>query len=220
MFEPFAHIPNASLLRQAGHGTARLLIYRIMTIRQRVYVGAVLSTLVVGVGGNALFVQKGRHPAPLYVPPNQHASPASPSTASIVTPVVPDAPPAPAATDASPVSSTPASAPLPPPSLGHGERRSAARMPDQIGDLLRGKSVADESRLIRAAQSALAKLGYPVKADRAEDHATRQALRDLERAHGLALNVEVSSQLVSQLTAAVKAGHKGQHFALTTASSQ
>jgi peptidoglycan hydrolase-like protein with peptidoglycan-binding domain len=93
-------------------------------------------------------------------------------------------------------------------------------MPDQIGDLLRGKPVADESRLIRAAQSALAKLGYPVKADGAEDRATRRALRDFERAHGLALNIEVSSQLVSQLTTAVQAGHKGQHFALTTVSSQ
>ena len=36
-----------------------------------------------------------------------------------------------------------------------------------------------------AAQTALAKLGYPVKADGEEGSATQQAIRDFERAHGL-----------------------------------
>ena len=60
-------------------------------------------------------------------------------------------------------------------------------MPDQIGDLLRRKPVVEDSRLISTAQGALAKLGYPVKVDGAEDGATRRALRDFERAHGLPL---------------------------------
>jgi peptidoglycan hydrolase-like protein with peptidoglycan-binding domain len=63
----------------------------------------------------------------------------------------------------------------------------------------------DESRLIRAAQAALAKLGYPVTANGAEDGDTRHALRDFERAHRLAPTTEISSQLVSELTAAARA---------------
>jgi Putative peptidoglycan binding domain len=74
--------------------------------------------------------------------------------------------------------------------------------------------------LISTAQGALAKLGYPVKVDGAEDGATRRALRDFERAHGLPLRTEISSQLVKQLTAVVRLGQKGQRPVLTTDSSQ
>jgi hypothetical protein len=70
------------------------------------------------------------------------------------------------------------------------------------------------------AQGALAKLGYPVKVDGAEDGATRRALRDFERAHGLPLRTEINSQLVKQLTAVVRLGPKGQRLVLTTDSSQ
>jgi peptidoglycan hydrolase-like protein with peptidoglycan-binding domain len=83
---------------------------------------------------------------------------------------------------------------------------AVARVPDQIGDLLRGKPIGDGSRLVRSAQIALAKLGYPVKADGAEDGATRRALRDFERAHGMALTAEINPDLVKQLNAAAKAG--------------
>jgi hypothetical protein len=75
------------------------------------------------------------------------------------------------------------------------------RSPDQIGAFLRDKS-NDGSRLVLNAQIALAKLGYPVKSNGAEDDATRRALRHFERAHRLALTSEISSELVKQLTAA------------------
>ena len=81
------------------------------------------------------------------------------------------------------------------------ERRPAALAPDQIGAFLRGKP-DDGSRLVRAAQISLAKLGYAVKSDGVEDSATRRALRHFERAHGLAPTTEISSVLVKQLTAA------------------
>jgi len=78
------------------------------------------------------------------------------------------------------------------------------RVPDQIGDLLRGKPIGDGSRLVRSAQIALAKLGYPVKANGAKDGATRRALRDFERAHGLALTTEIDPDLIKQLDAATR----------------
>jgi peptidoglycan hydrolase-like protein with peptidoglycan-binding domain len=66
---------------------------------------------------------------------------------------------------------------------------------------LRGKP-DDGSPLVRAAQIALAKLGYAVKSDGVEDGATRRALRHFERAHGLTPATKISSELVKQLTAA------------------
>ena len=83
------------------------------------------------------------------------------------------------------------------------ERRSAALGPDQIGALLRGKP-DDGSALVRAAQIALAKLGYAVKSDGVEDGATRRALRHFERAHGLTPTTKISSELVKQLMAAAR----------------
>jgi hypothetical protein len=115
-----------------------------------------------------LLMQKGRQPAPVLVPPDQRALPASQNTAPAVTTAVTDAPlesptpvsasnPTSGATpdkaDVSRVSPTPAPVPLPPPSLVRGERRSGARSPDQIGALLRGELLVDESRSIRTAQS-------------------------------------------------------------------
>ena len=58
--------------------------------------------------------------------------------------------------------------------------------------------------MIQAAQSALAKLGYPVKADGVEGTATEQALREFERSHGLPVTTEVTPRLMKQLTAAAR----------------
>jgi hypothetical protein len=167
LLEPFARIPKASLLRQAAYGTARVLCHWITAMPPRVYVGAVLSAVAVGVGGNVLLVQKGRQSAPLFVPPDQHALTASPPTASPITTAVPDtrlAPPTTASASNQTLAATPPVAKvshaspmpassLPPPSVGPGERRSGARSPDQIGALLRGELLVDESRSIRTAQS-------------------------------------------------------------------
>ena len=86
---------------------------------------------------------------------------------------------------------------------GQSKRREATRL-DQIGELLRGHNRGDQSRVILAAQSALANLGYPVKADGAEGAATKQGLREFERAHGLPVTTEVTPHLVRQPTAAAR----------------
>ena len=194
---------------------------------RRVYISAGVAALVAVIGANALLVQMGRHPAPLLASAAHDPLPTSASAAPLagtVEPVPPYAPPTPtseystasaAAPPAGDISrATQASAPDTTSSIApaaqdkqhqssapNGERRSAALGPDQIGALLRGKP-DDGSPLVRAAQIALAKLGYAVKSDGVEDSATRRALRHFERAHNLTPTTEISSELVKQLTAA------------------
>ena len=91
MTEPFAPIPNASLLRQAGYGTARLLVHWFTTVPTRLYIGGVLSVIVVGVGSYPFLGQIGRHPAPLVVSNQNDLSPSN--ATSPITPVLAAAPP-------------------------------------------------------------------------------------------------------------------------------
>ena len=62
------------------------------------------------------------------------------------------------------------------------------------------------SDLVLAAQTALARLGYPVKADGKEGAATQQALREFEHAHGLPPATEINERLVRQLNQATRGG--------------
>ncbi len=181
----------------------------------RIALGAAVVAIVAGIGGNALVMQAGRHPAPLFAP-------AAEQSAAAVEPVAPHAPPAanaalntgpaaapqPAApaTTASIGAAAEADRPVAPPQAAPGrvEKRSPARAADPIGALLHGKAVDDGSRLVRKAQVALAKLGYAVKPGGAEDGATRRALRHFQHAHGLPETAEISPELVKQLTAAAR----------------
>ena len=219
---------TASLLGPAARGAVRLLMESALATPRRVFVGAGVAALVVGIGANALLLQIGRHPAPLLAPVTHDPLPASANTAAspgTVEPVDPHVSPTPipdystASAIAPPAPGEPrttqAAAPDITSSIGpaeqnkqhqssasESERRPAGLAPDQIGALLRGKP-DDGSALVRAAQIALAKLGYAVKSDGVEDGATRRALRHFERAHGLAPTTEISPELVKQLTAAV-----------------
>ena len=224
MFEALmrAH-DTASLLGPAARGAVRLLMEIALATPRRVYISAGVAALVAGIGANALLLQMGRHPASLLAPAAHDNLPASASTAAPAGTVKPVAQTptseystasaaAPPAGDIS--RATQASAPGTTSSIAsaaqdkqhqssapNGERRSAALGPDQIGALLRGK-LDDGSRLVRAAQIALAKLGYAVKSDGVEDSATRRALRHFERAYNLTPTTEISSELVKRLTAA------------------
>jgi Putative peptidoglycan binding domain len=222
LFEALMRIrETASLLGPAARGAVRLLMEIALATPRRVYISAGVAALVTGIGANALLLQIGRHPAPLLASVAYDPLPASASTtapAGTVEPVAPHAPLTQASAAAPPAGgvsrATQASAPDTTSSIApaaqdkqhqssapNGERRSAALGPDQIGALLRGKP-DDGSRLVRAAQIALAKLGYAVKSDGVEDSATRRALRHFERAHNLTPTTEISSELVKQLTAA------------------
>jgi peptidoglycan hydrolase-like protein with peptidoglycan-binding domain len=95
-----------------------------------------------------------------------------------------------------------------PPARPPEAAQSSPPASDPIAELLAGQTDSDASRLTLAAQTALAKLGYPVKPDGKEGAATEQALRDFEHAHGLAPATEINERLVKQLTQAARAaGH-------------
>lgn len=194
MSEALARVRNNSILvrpakaRGAFRGIVRRLADSARVLSAGVYIGAAFSALLVGIGVNALLLQRERHPAPLFRPAGRHASPASSAL-----PVRP-----PVSADLVPAASTPAPAP---PKPATGEERP--RPPDQIGELLR--EIPRDDRVILAAQSALARLGYPVKLDGVEGIATEQALRDFERSHGLPVTTDVTPRLVKQLTVAARA---------------
>ncbi len=205
MIEALARIRNNSVLSRPGKKIARsrsvvlLVAERARALPPRFYIGAILSALLAGIGVNALILQRERHPAPLFQPPTHTIVAPAPAAAPAPAPPVAAAPretPAPAAS----------SPPPPAPPARSASSDAAARAPDAIGDLLRGgEAPSDNGRLILSAQTALAKLGYAVKADGTQGAATDQALRDFEKAHGLPISTEVTPHLVKQLSSAARA---------------
>jgi hypothetical protein len=183
--------------RSAHEALTRRIAGRVKLAHLRYYLGAALLAALVGIGVNALLLQRERHPAPLF----GYAAPKLPSTTPTPAPP-PFQKPASTEDNAPPAQS---SATLPParPAESAGSSPSAS---DPIAELLAGEPHGDASRLTLAAQTALAKLGYPVKPDGKEGSATEQALREFERAHGLPPATEITERLVKQLTAAARAG--------------
>jgi hypothetical protein len=209
------------LLAPAGRGAARLLMDRVTAAPRRVYVGAALAALLAGIGGGVILRQIGRHPAPPLVeatrdpaataePVALHAPPAPTVPFAALAADSPDAVPPTAPPAAARPNATKTSAPDTTASLGpaqgpdRGGRGAAAHVADPIGALLRGEPADEGSRLVRAAQVALAKLGYPVKPDGVEDDATRRSLRRFQRAHGLTPTTKISAELVKQLIAVAR----------------
>ena len=162
----------------------------------RYYLGAALSVALIGIGVNALLLQRERHPAPLFgfAPPKPAAAAPAPAET-----------PAPKrAEDAAPPAQL---SPIVPPARPADAAAGSAPVSDPIADLLAGETHSDAaSRLTLTAQTALAKLGYPVKPDGKEGAATEQALRDFEHAHGLPPATEITERLVKQLTLAARGG--------------
>jgi hypothetical protein len=181
--------------RSSHAALARRLAGRITVPNLRYCLGAALAVGVIGIGVNALLLQRERHPAPLFGSgPQPPAAPAA----------TPPPKPAPAEQGALPA---PALAPAAlPPARPAASAENSAPASDPIGDFLTGESHGDGARLVLAAQSALSKLGYPVKADGNEGSATQQALRDFERSHGLPSSTEITERLVKQLTQAARVG--------------
>jgi hypothetical protein len=165
----------------------------------RLYLGAGLAIVLVGISVNALLFQHERHPAPLFGSP----APPPPASSAARPPAASSAPrPMSAEREAS---AAPGPAALPPARPADAADASSSAPSDPITDLLRGEARGDEAHLIVAAQTALAKLGYPVKPDGNDGLATQQALHDYERTHGLPSSTEITPRLVKQLIAAARA---------------
>jgi hypothetical protein len=136
LFEAVARLwSDVAILGSAAGGKARSLVRSIIAIARGVYIGVIASALLIGIGGNALLSQIGRHPAPLLVPANQEASSTSPKIASATARAAEVVPPkssapvlssnsvataAPAVVDVSRVSSIAVPAPLAPPAISRG----------------------------------------------------------------------------------------------------
>lgn len=85
MFSTLARFhSNTRLLLQAARGAVLLVIDWAMAVPARIFVGAAISALVVGVGGNAIFTQDERHRSALAAPANPEASVAPVNAASAV----------------------------------------------------------------------------------------------------------------------------------------
>jgi Putative peptidoglycan binding domain len=183
--------------RSAHEALTQRIAVRVKLAHLRYYLGAALFAALVGIGINALLLQRERHPAPLF----GYAEPKLPSAPPAPAPPPPQKPVS--TEDNAPPTQSPAA--LPPPRAAQTPGSSPPGS-DPIAELLAGEPRGDASRLTLAAQTALAKLGYPVKPDGKEGSATEQALREFERAHGLPPATEITERLVKQLTAAARAG--------------
>ena len=183
--------------RSAQEALSGRIAGRVKLAHLRYYLGAALSVALIGIGVNALLLQRERHPAPLFgfAPPKLPAAAPPPEPAPPQKPVTTEgnAPPA----------QSPEALPPARPAEAAGSSPPAS---DPIANLLAGATHNDNSRLVLAAQTALAKLGYAVKPDGKEGAATQQALREFEHAHGLPPATEISERLVKQLTLAARGG--------------
>lgn len=177
--------------------------------------GALVSSIML----NALFLQKGRHPAPLFAahstskpsPPVSFSPPSAQTRVATQTPAsepffAPDAPePPPAQRSQSPqIQARPAQAPLPKAAPARSESV------DSIGALLRGgapvataPAVNDpvQAKRVVAAQRALETLGFQVSVDGLHGPGTRAAIQNFERERDLPVTGELNPRTLRVLAA-------------------
>lgn len=217
--QPFHAAPAPSRApKQRPSTLARVFAPRRMGVLVLLGIGGLAF---VGVPMNALFLQDGRHPAPLFAarpaaPPKTAEAPTPPArpaqieTARVEAGVgkteaarveTSRAPKAVGRSDAAALraeilksEAAPAARPE--------KKREAAR--DPIGALL-GGGAATEARTpdkgVMSAQRALQRLGYVVKADGLMGAGTRQAIERFERDNGLPVKGELSPKIVKLLAA-------------------
>jgi Putative peptidoglycan binding domain len=182
--------------RSAREALSQRIAGRVKIAHLQYYLGAALSVALIGIAVNALLLQRERHPAPLF----GLTAPALPSAAPAPAPAVPQKPVS--AEDSAAPAQSPEALPPARPAEAAGSPTSS---PDPIASLLAGETHSD-SRLVLAAQTSLAKLGYAVKPDGKEGAATQQALREFEHAHGFPPATEINERLVKQLATAARGG--------------
>jgi hypothetical protein len=169
----------------------RALIRPLLTRPARTIAGATLAAVLTGIVLNALLMQKERRLAPSFAE-------SKPAAAAVEPPARPA--PAPAIVESAPIVVQPPARPIGLGAAGDGVPVPPPRSNDPIRELLR--DAKDWTHLTIAAQTALIKLGFPLKADGVEGASTEQAIAQFERAHGLAASSEITPKLVKQLSAA------------------
>jgi hypothetical protein len=188
-----------------GRGAAKRSVWtRIFGGRRSgvIFIG-LIAIAAIGIPLNALYLQEGRHPAPLFHLPQETSVETKPAHVAAPTPLPPARPPAQA-----PAQPAPAQAPAQKTAAVKSEpaQHVAERKRDVIGALLEGGSGKNDAgkseqanKSVLAAQRALAKLGYAVRPDGVFGPATRQALEKFERDSGLQAKGELTAKVKRQL---------------------
>jgi hypothetical protein len=180
--------------RRAGRGGKPTAASRLFGGRRRAMIFLSLAALTaIGIPLNALYLQDGRHPAPLF---RKGAAEPEARHARVETPPAP--PPRP------PIAEPAPEAPAPKPAATKAEPAHPAEKHrgDAIGALIGGAAKTGESeKNIRQAQQALAKMGYPVQTDGVMGAATRRALEKFERANGLPADGALDAAVLRRLRA-------------------
>jgi peptidoglycan hydrolase-like protein with peptidoglycan-binding domain len=152
---------------------------------KRAVAGAALVALMIGIVVNAVALQHGRRVE--LTPEPAALAPVKPAALAAVKPVAP----APA----------PVAAPTPPQPSPATAATRAERNEDPIAAFLR-QNGPDKRKLTLAAQTALGKLGYTVRATGALDAETKSALSEFEKKHKLPVTAEITPKLVKTISAA------------------
>lgn len=175
-------VPKSEQQRVAEPGRAARIGSMIVRY-PREFVGLFMATIATGwIFSNALFLQKGPHPAPFFAPPLKHAAPAAAAT--------PVAPPRQQAAQ-QPMQAE--QVPVPPP--GPLRQAEPARRSDPIAALL-----APTPR-VAAVQKALADFAYGrVSPTGIEDLQTRAAIERFQQRRGLKVDGRISEPFLRELT--------------------
>ena len=161
------------------------------------------GALTAGFVINALILQGGPHPAPLFAPAPPLAQAASATAPQGLPQILPPARPAQLAAAA------PETARASPAPAAKAEKQAAAPAPaarDSIADMLRTGAVGEPSKPVALAQKALQKLGYgPIKADGHFGSGTKQAIERFERDRKLPVTGDIAGRTGKELLAAAAA---------------
>ena len=148
------------------------------------YAGAAMAAAMVGILINALVMQREHHPSPFFN-----------GAASSVAAAAKTAPAVVATADAA------SNTPLPPPRPA-GNDATVAHASDPIGDVLKGAGAKESQKLVVSVQTALAKLGYSVRATGTAGPETTSAIREFEKSRNLPISTEITPRLLKSLTSA------------------
>jgi hypothetical protein len=193
----------------------------VLTHPREVLAGLILLAASTAITVNALGLQRGLHPAPLFspmrvAPPVQAPiPPARPAQSQAQPQAQPQPAPAPAAataalrpakTSATPIAELVRTSEVPVRPAASAEAKPSR---DAIGDLIRTgergmrpPAAVGEPGRVAAAQRALIKLGYgPMKADGVMGAGTRQALERFEKDRRLPVTGELAARTVRDLAA-------------------
>ena len=171
------------------------------------------ATMALGIMVNALVLQKGHHPAPLFgktSAPTASQAAAAPLPPVRTEPVEASAEAAPASTGKvrrTVVATRETDAPSSEDAIGRllaGGGGSAAKVTGKVqgqGKVQGKGNVKDEGRTVTGVQRALSKLGFKVPVTGASGPATKKAIEAYEKDHHLPVKGEVNRHLVKALAA-------------------